>query len=536
MSDELSLERHGGLDRELCYRALRTRDARFDGRFYTAVVSTGIYCRPVCPARTPKLENCWFVPSAAAAQSLGFRSCLRCRPEAAPGAMVGRGTANTVTRALHLIASGDLSSAGLEDFAERLGVGTRQLRRLFDRYVGASPVVVAQTQRLLFAKQLLTETSLPMTQVAAAAGFGSVRRFNAVFARTYQRSPSQLRRGRETSELSPDAPEVELKLPYTEPYDFRAMLEFLGPRAIPGVESVSAAEGCYRRAFSLGDAFGTLEVRAAADRPQLIARIRSTDIAALRPVIARLRRLFDLDADSRSIDAQLARDPALAARVAERPGVRVPGAWCNFELAVRAVLGQQVSVAAAKTFAARIAEQYGTALPEHARAPAPDMPGRLFPSPERLAEASFEGIGLTRARVLTLQHLARVVAEDPSCLQPSASLDDSLACLQRLPGIGAWTAHYIALRALGEPDAFPAADLGIARALTAPGAERPDVRAVNARAEVFRPFRAYAVLRLWLQADSEHSTTPKARALTTRRRQRQNASTTNNTRVKQVTV
>jgi AraC family transcriptional regulator of adaptative response / DNA-3-methyladenine glycosylase II len=483
------------LDRELCYRALRTRDARFDGRFYTAVLSTGIYCRPVCPARTPKLENCMFVPSAAAAQSLGFRPCLRCRPEAAPGSAVARGSANTVSRALQLIADGELNTGSLEDFSERLGVGTRQLRRLFERYVGATPVAVAQTQRLLFAKQLIAQTELPMTQVALAAGFGSVRRFNAVFQHTYARPPSRLRAATQPSKLAPE-PTVELKLPYNPPYDFRAMLEFLGPRAIPSVESAAADR--YARAFQLGEAYGTIEVRAAEREPQLIARIRCTQVAALGPVVARLRRLFDLDADSGMIDAQLARDPALASRVRSRPGVRVPGAWDNFELAVRAVLGQQVSVAAATTFAARIAAQYGRALPDDARLSGAHMPERLFPDASTLAEASFEGIGLTRARSATLRGLGAAIAMDATCLMPASSLADSVARLRELPGIGAWTAHYIAMRALREPDAFPEADLGLIRALSS-GPMRATAREVAERAETFRPFRAYAALRLWLQ-------------------------------------
>ncbi|MET0391256.1 MAG: AlkA N-terminal domain-containing protein, partial [Polyangiales bacterium] len=367
-----------GLDRELCYRALRTRDARFDGRFYTAVVSTGIYCRPICPARTPKLENCLFVPSAASAQRLGFRPCLRCRPEAAPGTAVARGTANTVTRALQLIADGGLGTGSLETFAERLGIGPRQLRRLFDRYVGASPVAVAQTQRLLFAKQLLTETPLPMTQVALAAGFGSVRRFNAVFQRAYARPPSQLRsataRKLAADKRPASEPLIELKLPYNKPYDFAAMLSFLGPRAIAGVERVD--DGRYQRAIRWGSAYGSFEVRALPGEPQLVAGIRCTDIAALGPIVARLRRLFDLDADSEAIDSQLARDATLAPLVHARPGLRVPGAWDAFELAVRAVLGQQVSVSAAKTFAGRIVERYGSALPEAMRLSGADAPGR----------------------------------------------------------------------------------------------------------------------------------------------------------------
>lgn len=486
-----------GLDRDLCYRALRTRDARFDGRFYTAVRSTGIYCRPVCPARTPKMENCLFVPSAAAAQSLGFRPCLRCRPEAAPGAAVSRGSANTVARALHLIAEGELSPGDLEAFSDRLGIGTRQLRRLFDRHVGASPVQVAQTQRLLFAKKLLTETQLSMTQIAMAAGFGSVRRFNAAFAEAYARPPSALRA--QGSPRSAREPEVLLKLPHTEPYDFTAMLEFLGPRAIRGVEHVVG--GTYRRAFSVGDAFGSLEVSADPKAPQLLARIRCTEVAALAIVVARLRRLFDLDADSRSIDALLMRDRALASRVKARPGLRVPGAWDAFELAVRAVLGQQVSVPAATTFAGRIVERYGRALPDAARmlSGVQDPPLRLFPSPAVLAQADFSGIGLTGARIATLQALSRAVCEEPQRLSPARSLEETVRSLAELPGIGAWTAHYIAMRALREPDAFPAADLGLMRAL-ATGPTRPSAREVEARAEAFRPFRAYATMRLWLQS------------------------------------
>jgi AraC family transcriptional regulator, regulatory protein of adaptative response / DNA-3-methyladenine glycosylase II len=482
------------LDREHCYRALRARDARFDGRFYTAVTSTGIYCRPICPARTPKLENCLFFPSAAAAQRLGFRPCLRCRPEAAPGHAVARGTMNTVNRALQLIAEGQLGSGGLEAFAARLGVGTRQLRRLFDRHVGASPNQVAQTQRMLLAKQLLTQTALPISQIALAAGFGSVRRFNDAFRSTYERAPSSLRTHKTTS----DEPSVELRLAYAPPYDFAAMLEFLGPRAIPGVEAVQ--DGEYTRAFRLGDAFGSFSVRDCPEDAQLVARIRCSDIEPLGQVVARMRRLFDLDADSRSIDAQLSLDPLMAARVRARPGVRVPGAWDHFELAVRAVLGQQVSVSAATTFAARITAQYGTALPESARMPGA-VPTRLFAEPGTLARADFAGIGLTGARIATLQALARAVCSDEQCLQPAASLEQSVTKLCALPGIGPWTAQYIAMRALREPDALPVGDLGLVRALFGSDSTRARVPAaqMELRTQVFRPFRAYACLRLWLQ-------------------------------------
>jgi AraC family transcriptional regulator of adaptative response / DNA-3-methyladenine glycosylase II len=346
---------------------------------------------------------------------------------------------------------------------------------------------------MLLAKQLLTETQLPISQVALAAGFGSVRRFNAAFRRTYQRAPSDVRvaRRRTTSEQDPV---VEIRLAYAQPYDFNAMLEFLGPRAIPGVERVH--DGSYERAFRLGEAFGSFSVSDDAERSQLIARIRCTDIEPLGQVVSRLRRLFDLDADSRSIDAQLSLDPLLAERVRARPGVRVPGAWDHFELAVRAVLGQQVSVSAATTFASRLVEQYGTELPERARMPQPVQ--KLFPTPAVLARADFTGIGLTGARIATLQALSRAVCADEQCLQPAVSLADSVTKLCELPGIGPWTAQYIAMRALREPDALPNGDLGLVRALFGSGA-RVQPKQMELRTQVFRPFRAYACLRLWLQ-------------------------------------
>ena len=477
------------LDRDVCYRALRTRDVRFDGKFYTAVKTTGIYCRPVCPARTPKLENCVFVPSAAAAHELGFRPCLRCRPELAPASPAFRGTVNTVSRALHLIAQGGCDEGGVEALAERLGVGARQLRRLFERHVGATPTSVLQAQRILFAKKLLSETSLSMTEVALAAGFGSVRRFNHVIAQTYGRPPSALRRARSSALAAEQG--VSLRLPYRPPYDWRGMLEFLAARAITGVEFVDAERYC--RTFALGAATGTIEVSAVPDQPQLLARIRSSDVAALSGVVARLRQLFDLDADSAAIDAHLAQHPSFARRVRLRPGVRVPGAWDAFEIAVRAVLGQQVSVKAATTFAARLVASCGR--------PVADGGGTsrwLFPTPEALARADLTRVGLTRARAATLRALASAVAADPSLLSASATLDDSVAKLARLPGIGAWTAHYIALRALREPDAFPAADVGLLRALET-HAGRPTPAELARMAEAFRPWRAYAVLRLWTQ-------------------------------------
>ncbi|MDR3512336.1 MAG: AlkA N-terminal domain-containing protein [Caulobacteraceae bacterium] len=480
------------LDRDACYRALETRDARFDGRFYTAVRTTGIFCRPICPARTPKLENCIFLPSAAAAHQMGFRPCLRCRPEVAPGVASWRGSAATVSRALHLIAEGAMDGAGVETLAERLGVGARHLRRLFDQHVGAAPVSVAQTHRILFAKTLINETALSMTDVALAAGFGSVRRFNAVMQATYGRPPSELHSSAKTA--VGESAGVTLKLPFGPPYDWAAMVEFLGPRAIPGVEQVEPDR--YRRSVALGGARGVVEVRPAPGHNHLIATIWTSDVSALAAIVARLRRLFDLDADILAIDAHLSADPRLAPLVRARPGLRVPGAWDGFELAVRAVLGQQVSVRAATTFAGRLTAAHGEPL-GLAGSPT-DAPDRLFPTPEAVAVAELTAIGLTRARAATLNALGRAMAADRGLLRAYETLEETTLKLTALPGVGPWTAQYVAMRALREPDAFPASDLGLLRAMeTAQG--RPSPAALSAMAETWRPWRAYAALRLWMQ-------------------------------------
>ncbi len=469
----------GALDRDACYRALRARDARFDGRFYTAVISTGVFCRPVCPARAPRAEHCVFFPSAAAAQAAGFRPCLRCRPELAPGVAGWRGTANTVSRALALIADGAWGEdQDVDALAERLGVGGRHLRRLFARHVGAPPVAVAQAQRLLFAKRLLDETALPMSQVALASGFGSLRRFNEVMRRTFRRPPGAVRRG---GRGGPAGGPIALRLAHTEPYQWASLLAFLGNRAIPGVEEV--VDGEYRRAVAVDGALGSVAVRAAPGGGHLVATIRISRVAALPAVVGRLRRLLDLDADAQAIDDHLSRDPALAPLVAARPGLRVPGGWDPFELAVRAVLGQQVSVAAARTFAGRIAARYGDRAPGG---------GLVFPGPGRLAGARLDRLGVTRARAAAVRSLARAVAAEPSFLEGRGDLEATVARLADLPGIGRWTAHYVAMRALREPDAFPESDLGLLRALG-----HPSPAALARRAEAWRPWRAYAAMHLW---------------------------------------
>jgi AraC family transcriptional regulator of adaptative response / DNA-3-methyladenine glycosylase II len=471
----------GALDPQACYRAIQARDARFDGRFFTAVKTTGIYCRPICPARTPRASNCTFFPSAAAAQAAGYRPCLRCRPEVAPGVPAWNGTAAAVSRALQLIAEGALDEGAVEPLAARLGVGERQLRRLFAEHVGASPLEVAQTRRVLFAKALLHDTALPMSEVALAAGFGSIRRFNEVLRRELGRAPSDLRRAARGDRSAG----ITLRLPYSGAYDWSGLLGWLGPRAIRGVEAVD--ERGYRRAVSLGAASGTVEVRPAEGKPYLLATLRLSRLDALWPAVLRLRRLFDVDADVERIGAHLSRDRALKPLVSRRPGLRVPGAWDPFELAVRAVLGQQISVAAATTLAARLVERFGAPLP------GADDPAvsRLFPDPGALASHDLSVIGLPKARAKCLSGLAAAIAHDPSVLSSAERLAAS-----KLPGIGPWTAQYVALRALRDPDAFPASDLGLLKAL-ANGSERPSPAQLTDRAEAWRPYRAYAALHLW---------------------------------------
>lgn len=497
------------LDRAACYRALRTRDARFDGRLFVGVHTTGIYCRPICPARTPKLENIDFYASAAAAQEAGFRPCLRCRPESSPDLAAWRGTSSTVGRALTLIAEGalDADDASVETLAARLGIGERQLRRLFTQHLGASPIAVAQTRRVLFAKQLIHETRMSMIAVAAAAGFGSVRRFNAAFQGLYGRPPSALRRlgaGTGTAGRAAAAA-ITLKLSYAPPYDWDAMIGFLGARAIPGVEVVEA--GRYRRTIGIEGAHGTISISPLAGRHALAATIRFPHVRTLPGILARIRRVFDLGADVRTITAQLAEDPRLAPLVAARPGLRVPGAWDGFELAVRAVLGQQITVGAARRLAGKLAAAYGEPLSVAAGAD-DDGLTTVFPTPARVAGANVATLGMPRARAATLAALAARAADDPRLFERASDLETAVARLRSLPGIGEWTAQYVAMRALREPDAFPAADIGLQRAAVDDAGARPSATALLARAEAWRPWRAYAAQHLWTADAAPLATRP----------------------------
>jgi AraC family transcriptional regulator of adaptative response / DNA-3-methyladenine glycosylase II len=480
------------LDPDACYRALRTRDPRFDGRFFTAVRSTGVYCRPICPARTPRMENCWFVPCAAAAQEAGFRPCLRCRPEASPGTPAWLGTSASVSRALRLIAEGALDRGAVDDLATRLGIGERHLRRLFATHLGASPVAVAQTRRVLFAKQLLDQTTLPMSQVALASGFSSIRRFNDAMSRSYARPPSALRRARGSASAA-DGSTLELLLPYRPPFHWEAITAYLEPRAIPGVETVR--RGVYRRTVRVPEGHGRIEVRAAKEPNHLRARLWLSSPASLIDVNERLHRLFDLSADPHEIGAHLRRDPLLRSAVDAQPGVRVPGAWDGFEIAVRVVLGQQVSVKGATTLAGRLVAAYGEALPDDPGCDAGESEF-LFPTPEVLARARLARIGLTRARASAISGLARAVANGDVALDGTRDPEETRTRLGALPGIGPWTVELIAMRALREPDAYPASDLGLQRALGRNGA-LASTREVASASAAWSPWRAYAAMLLW---------------------------------------
>lgn len=476
------------LDPDVCYRALAARDARFDGRLFVGVTSTGIFCRPVCPARTPKRENVRFFPSAEAAAAAGFRACLRCRPETTIDLGSWRGSSNTVARALALLSEGHDGS--LEELADRLGVGSRHLRRLFDQHLGVSPVAVAQARRVLFAKQLIHETRLPLAEVALAAGFGSVRRFNEVFRALYKRPPSALRRA---GALAADA--VTLAIRYRPPYDWAAMLAHLKARAIDGVEVVTA--DAYARTLRFEGQIGTVRVTHAPAANSLVATIRVPDVRALRPIGERLRHLFDVAADVTAIGAHLARDPMLAPLVKARPGLRTPGGFDGFELAVRAVLGQQISVERARKLAGQLVRLCGTKIeradvePALETPPPTPPPTWAFPTAAALANANLDALGMPRARKAALRAVAEAAVADPCIFQASDDIDRTVARLRAIRGVGEWTAHYIALRAAREPDAFPASDAGLLRsaALSAP--------ALSARAERWRPWRAYAAQHLW---------------------------------------
>lgn len=466
------------LDRDQCYRALSARDRRFDGTFFVGVTSTGVYCRPVCTARTPRQDRCRFFRCAAQAEREGFRPCLKCRPELAPGsAPVDSGARLAWAAAARIRAGATEEGWALGALASEFGLSDRQVRRIVRSELGVSPVELAQTSRLLLAKQLLTETALSVTDVAFASGFGSLRRFNALFKERYGRAPSAWRAvgGRTDGEA------LRLSLDLRPPLAWEALLDFLERRAIPGVEAVR--DGAYCRTVRVGRHRGWIRVERTAEQ-RLTVEVAPGLVPALAQVLARTRALFDMDARPDAVDSHLGGDPLLGPLVRRTPGLRVPGAWDGFELAWRAVLGQQVTVRAARTLAGRLAERLGEPL----SCPWPGLE-RLSPRPEdvaALSEEELRALGLIGRRAATLRTLAGACAEGRLGLEPGADPEDVVPRLLALPGIGPWTAGYVAMRALRWPDGWPEGDVVLGR-----------FQVPATALEAWRPWRAYAAMHLW---------------------------------------
>jgi len=494
----------GMVNDDACYRALSSRDPRFDGWFFVCVLTTGIYCRPSCPSITPKRANVRFVPTAAAAQEAGFRACKRCRPDAAPGSPEWNVRADLVGRAMRHIADGVVDREGVAGLARRLGYSERHVHRQLLAELGAGPLALARAQRSQTARVLLETTDLPAGDVAFAAGFSSVRQFNDTVREVFATTPSGLRAARRPAERAPASGEIRLRLPFRRPFAPVPMFEFLAARAIPGVE-VGTPFGC-RRTLALAHGPAIVEL---GELDELVdptsrwdtqgwipCRLRLSDLRDLAPAVARARRLLDLDADIEAVAGALAGEPLIGALVTQTPGRRVPGHVDGFELATRAVLGQQVSVAGARTLAGRIATTFGAPLPmaDHSLT-------RLFPTAAAIADADPTSLSLTRRRGESLVGLARAAAAGEVDLDPGADRDQTSARLLALPGIGAWTVAYIRMRALSDPDVFMPSDLGVKRGLEALGLPG-DPKSAESMSRGWRPWRSYALHHVWAAAST----------------------------------
>ncbi|MFE0460831.1 DNA-3-methyladenine glycosylase 2 family protein [Kitasatospora sp. NPDC058965] len=492
------------IDDETRYRAVDSRDARFDGVFFTAVTTTGIYCRPSCPAVTPKRVNCTFYPTAAAAQGAGFRACRRCRPDSVPGSPEWNHRADLVGRAMRLIGDGVVDREGVAGLADRLGYSARQVQRALTTELGAGPIALARAQRAQAARLLLQTTRLPVTEVAFAAGFASVRQFNDTVREVYDRTPSGLRAEVAAAGAADAVPgALSLRLAYRGPLDTEHLMDFLAVRAVPGVEEVVPGPGpgtrTYRRTLGLPHGPAVAEVDSLgtgvpATRGWLDCRLRLTDLRDLTTAVHRVRALFDLDADPAAVAEQLGADPVLGPVVAARPGLRSPGHVDPHELAVRAVLGQQVTVAAARTLAARLAVRYGTPLAE----PSGGLTV-LFPTTAALAEAAAEDLAMPAARQQALRGLCAALAQGTVRLDPGADREQATAELLALRGIGPWTAGYLRMRALGDPDVFLPSDAGVRHGLLRLGLPG-DPGSAAAASTAWSPWRSYAVHHLWARA------------------------------------
>jgi AraC family transcriptional regulator, regulatory protein of adaptative response / DNA-3-methyladenine glycosylase II len=475
---------------EICDRARASKDARFDGLFFIAVRSTGIYCRPVCPAPTAKKVNVVYYPTAAAAAAAGYRPCLRCRPELSPEIRV-HGNENAMHRALAMIADGALDDGSIDALASQVSLSARQLRRLFLANTGATPLAVHATRRLLLAKQLLTETNLAVTQVALAAGFKSVRRFNSAFRESCGMPPTAMRRAGMKAQPSNGAVSetLTLRLAFRPPLEFTKTLAFLSKCAIPGIERVN--ENCYERAIGPADRSAWIKVTSAENKPELRLEISATDPRTIPDTVRRVRRLFDLDADLSAAEKVLQSDKLLAASINKLPGLRIPGAWDGFEMMVRTVIGTTNLIQ-------NVVDRFG----EHRNNAVAGLDG-VFPTPQQLVNASLESIGIPKSHAVTVRALAAAMLNGNIDFRAGQRLDEFVERATQLPGIGLWTAHYVAMRALNHPDAFPASDL-IVRKIFGAGKPVSESKA-EAVSQAWRPWRAYAMMHLWHQSQSENS-------------------------------
>ena len=477
---------------EVCENARLSRDARFDGKFFTAVLTTGIFCRPVCPARPPKPENVKYYESAELAQQSGFRPCKRCFPQLAPNLPLPR-KIKQITQAYYE------NNYSLQSCSQQLEISERQIRRLFMQYYGLPPSEFFHQQRLLLAHKLLISTPLSITNVAFAAGFNSIRRFNEVILQAYQTTPSDIRGNKVTSSDS----QVTILLPYKAPFDWPLMLSFFRSRKMSNIEDISTEH--YFRTIELDDCRGWIKVTHHKKKNALNLTVKLTDYSYLHQIIARVRRMFDLDADMQIIHQHLMKHPKLASVIENFPGLRLPGCWDIFEFSIRAILGQQISVKGATTLAQRIAEKYGENIAELEQ-PADIKTSKYFPKIDALMAVDYQDIGLTRSRIATLQTWVSFFKENESIFAKGLTIEELEAALTKLKGIGPWTVNYIGMRGLSDPDAFPSADLGIIKALTIDDI-KPKNKDILALAETWRPWRAYAAIYLWqsLQLTTENN-------------------------------
>ena len=480
-----------GIRREVLERARRSRDPRFDGKFFVAVISTGIYCRPICPVRLSSAVN--YYATAAAAAEAGFRPCLRCRPEAAPGSPAWIGTSAVVRRILRLINEGALDTGSVKDLATRLGMGSRHLNRLLVQQVGASPIAIAQTRRLHFAKRLIDETNLRATEIALAAGYGSVRRFNEAFKATYKKSPMQLRKRHARS--SQEASEITLKLSYRPPYDWSEAIKFLSERAVLGLEIVGA--GGYARYLRTATGHTFVRISACEGEHALQMQVRDAPPAELFEMSSRARRVFDLTADPAQIADAFMADRLLAPIAKRRPGLRIIGLWDPFECAVRTLLERQVGRFAARAATADLVARAGQPVDGGL-----DGLIRLFPTANALAAADLSNLPLTPPQRETLRALCRATRDGIVCF--GDPIEKIMAALTTVPGLDEWVAQVVALRACGEPDAFPTQDL-VLRSQAADKMGLLSARALEERAQVWRPWRGYAACQLWVEAERNSS-------------------------------